>query len=200
MSPQKRLDGLDLDPRASEPRTWEPTRAHTHAGLVHGWGHWRVCKRCSNGPALIRAFSRPTQLPVLFWRRERGTDVPLNCCTIPPARTSARTSARSQDIVQSPLVWAWVVLAGKLDHSLALSGPHPLTLGHPYPRPPYCCLLSPLLTKQKRPPTAGPNPSPAHPPVPHHDYPPKRRNCSSYHSAPHPLPSHQLLQTDKPCP
>lgn len=39
--------------------------------------------------------SRPTQLPVLFWRPERGTDVPLNCSTIPPARTPARTSART---------------------------------------------------------------------------------------------------------
>lgn len=38
ISPQKRLD---LEPRAWEPRTWEPTRAHTHVGLVHGWGHWR---------------------------------------------------------------------------------------------------------------------------------------------------------------
>lgn len=101
---------------------------------------------------------------------------------------------------RGPLVWAWVGLAGKLDHSLAslartLSPSVTLTLA----RLIVAC-YHPYLASKKETSNGRPHPSPARPPVPHHDYPPKRRNCSSCHSAPHPLPSHQLLQTDKPSP
>lgn len=137
------------------------------------------------GLVLIRVLSRGQRnCPCYFGGEERGTDVPLNCCTIPPA-SQPSTSARTPDQdVQSPSRWAWLALAGKLDHSLALlpCRPHasdpPLTLTHPYPRPPYCYLLFTLTKQEDLQRAAHPSPARTHR-CHHHDYPPKRRNCSS---------------------